>query len=164
MEEIQAFYDSIKGHPSVSDPTFNCSQSSPQGFHFTITCQLHSVPANDPNSFHALLYLPTSLFFDTYELEQRSSDGDGPVTRIWGETNLELPLASEKLDWRGSFALLELGSAFRESFSLPLHARYLMPSGRTHGRVDVEWPIVFAVEDSFGKLGQFRIISYLAHL
>lgn len=194
MGDITSVYHALKHAEASPKLTYNCTQSpSLQGFHFMLSCQVlfpsmsssafttpHHSQSHDETkllqNLQALLYLPTSLFFDPYELDQRAAEGYGPpVLQLEGETNLELPIAAASaqagalLDERGSYALFDLGNGSGSEsgwrFEIPVHARYLMPSKegekRTHESLKVNWPILFSAE---GILSTFFIIVPALHL
>lgn len=151
MERVQPFLSSVASSPPAEGASSSCTVSPRQSLHFTLSCNISYASSSSLPHLHALLALPVSVFVDPYELEQRAQDEDGPLMRVWGETNLELPVASPKLDQRGSAILLTLENEFRNAFSVPFHARYLLPSGsepkanvRTHETVELQYPTFFS--------------------
>lgn len=148
MEPAHEFQDVLDASPFLSAASSSCSIAPRQGFHFTASCNI-SFSSQHPPHTYALFTLPTTLFVDRYELEQRYIDNNGPHGRVWGEANLELPLASPKLDPRGSAILFTLEGKHREHFDMPLHARYLLPrKDASHEKplefIDISAPRIFA--------------------
>jgi len=133
MDAISGLFEALDASPTLLGSSVSCMISPHQSFHFTISCNcsFSSTPVKPPppsyNNVYALFLLPVSLFVDRYELEQRFVDGDGPRAQVWGETNLELPVASPSLNPDGSAVLLTLQGRHHDQFHMPLHARYLLP-------------------------------------
>lgn len=145
MDFVEPLIASLEASEVLPEASSGCAITPHRGSHFQISCSVTSRPAS---STYALFVLPPSLFVDKYELEQRCIDNDGPCAQVWGETNLELPLASDRLDMRGSAVLLTLEGDYLTKFDMPLHARYALPSGgetspRTHVTIDISEPRFF---------------------
>jgi PIG-X / PBN1 len=156
------------------------SISPSQGFHFIISTLISAnavqSPVQDRNcAFYILHSFPSDVFLDPYELNQRVQDGITPsFVGIWGETDLELPVAVVDPD-RGpsilfgpfppaSSAAMSLsnglpyksqikgGAPEAVEIDFPLHARYPLPgnatapsSGRTHAVVHIPGPALVHV-------------------
>ena len=136
------------------------SVSPSQGFHFIISdlISLNAVqsPLQDSNcAFYILHGFPSDVFIDPYELHQRVQDRITPnFVGLWGDTDLELPVAAVDLD-RGSSILFGpfspasfttataappdrlldksrdkggAGAAEMLEINFPLHARYPLPN------------------------------------
>lgn len=88
--------------------------------HFTSIA--NDVPSGLDCDLYALLELGPDVFVDPYELEQQHW--------LWGTNDLELPVAA--VDPRGSVLLLNLTRHAPSSLSVPLHARYPLPSEAKH--------------------------------
>jgi hypothetical protein len=127
MDPISGLFEALDASQLLSGSSASCMIAPQQSFHFTISCNC-TYTSEKPSTAYALFLLPVSLFADRYELEQRFVDGDGPHARVWGETNLELPLASPRLNTRGSAVLLALLGKHSDWFCMPVHARYLLPT------------------------------------
>jgi len=146
------------------------SISPSQGFHFIISDLISpnavQSPLQDRNcAFYILHGLPSDVFIDPYELHQRVQDRITPsFVGIWGDTDLELPVAAVDPD-HGSSILFgpfspasvattappdrlvdksqpRSGSAEMLKIDFPLHARYPLPmnstapsSRRTHAAI-----------------------------
>lgn len=98
-----------------------------QGFHFTISDHVPPVTPTGDCSFHILRRFPRDVFVDPYELEQRVLDKVGPQFKVWGETDLELPVSAVS---DGSLVLLGPVKSSSQIDS-PIHARYPLPSWNT---------------------------------
>lgn len=148
MEAVSGLFQALDGSPTLLGTSASCRVFPPQSFHFTISCN-SSFTSDTPSNAYALFLLPVSLFVDRYELNQRFVDGEGPRAQVWGETNLELPVASPKLNPAGSAVLLALQGKHYNQFHMPLHARYLLPVEADDTRgviavIDVPLPRLFA--------------------
>lgn len=138
MDPASGLFEALDASPTLPETSVSCMITPQQSFHFTIMCNCTYASASDkPPNAYALFSLPVSLFVDKYELEQRFVDGDGPRAQVWGETNLELPLASSRLNTRGSAVLLTLRGEHCDRFHMPLHARYLLPAEADDAGVDI---------------------------
>ncbi|KAF8328857.1 PIG-X [Cantharellus anzutake] len=129
---------------------FSTSISPTSGFHTESTVFIQHAPSAIPTNhcLFILYILPSAFFFDPYELEQRRQDGDLPPFKVWGETNLELPL--EAVDQEGSALLLSLSPDVPSlaSVKVPLHVRYMPSVGSNDASMlalRVPWPSVFWV-------------------
>ncbi|KAF9507879.1 hypothetical protein BS47DRAFT_1351072 [Hydnum rufescens UP504] len=161
MDELSKLHLAI-GSPFSASPsiaavvgTYTSSLSTTQGFHTTSTINIkinisdlvlsHNQRHHD--RLHVVYILPPCVFADRYELEQRHQDGTGPSFRLWGETNLELPV--EAVDPRGSALLLTIQrSEGDESVQVPLHMRYMLPrASGGHVSVRFPWPTIFWASD-----------------
>lgn len=156
---------------SVSDVLFpgsgtelqaTTSVSPSQGFHFLISDHISLAvqsPVQDSNcAFYVLHGFPSDVFIDPYELHQRVQDRVTPnFVGLWGDTDLELPVAAVDPD-RGSSILFgpfssasfataataaaappdrplekrqppkrNAGAAEMLEINFPLHARYPLP-------------------------------------
>ena len=149
--------------------------SPSQGFHFIISDTLSPnavrSPIQDGNcAFYILHGFPSDVFIDPYELNQRVQDRITPsFVGIWGDTDLELPVAAVHPD-RGSSILFgpfsPATAASPDHFphksehkrteilqiDFPLHARYPLPknitvpsSGRTHAETRILVPALLHV-------------------
>lgn len=152
----------------------------PRGFHFIISDLVSpnaaQSPIQDGNcTFYILHGFPSDVFIDPYELNQRVQDRITPsFVGIWGETDLELPVAAVDPD-RGSSILfgpfspiipavpaipaspghLPYKSGPRTEMlqiDFPLHARYPLPrsttvpfSGPTHAETHILVPALVHV-------------------
>ena len=124
------------------------SVSPAQGLHFIISDHVPPMnPAGDC-SLHILRRFPSGVFVDPYELEQRQLDNVGPRFKVWGETDLELPVSAVS---EGS--LLLLGPVMSGSqVDLPIHARYPLPSWNTsHVTIKLESARLLIVCKSDGE-------------
>lgn len=137
------------------------SVSPSQGFHFIISdlISLNAAqsPVQDRNcAFYILHGLPSDVFIDPYELHQRVQDRITPnFVGLWGDTDLELPVAAVDPD-RGSSILFGpfypasftaataappdhlldkggAGAAEMLEINFPLHARYPLPNNTNTG-------------------------------
>src|SRR5260221_11417096 len=134
------------GRSPAPHSSFFASISPTAGFHtksfVSIQHRSPTVPQN--HCLYVLYILPSAVFVDPYELEQRRRDGYLPSFKVLGETNLELPL--EAVDEGGSALLLTLHPEFSiNTIEVPLHMRYMPP---VNGEVSlvhirVSWPNVF---------------------
>ena len=117
---------------------------------------------------HTFITLPSTVFADKYQLSTSDplflhSHNLLSLRSIAGETDLEVP------DWVterwGSNLLLELatpppnsqqGDSGDWEVTIPLHLRYLHPSGSGYRNISIPWPIVFwaCAGDEGKKLGQ----------
>jgi len=154
--------------------------SPSQGFHFIISDLITpnevQSPVRDGNcTFYILHGLPSDVFIDPYELNQRIQDRIMPsFVGIWGETDLELPVATVDPD-RGSSILFgpfspvlsardappdhlpyrsqpKSGAAEILEIDFPLHARYPLPTnitapskGHTHAMIHIPVPALLHV-------------------
>lgn len=116
-----------------------------QGFHFTFQNYIPThqfAQKSDKCAFYVLHSLPPHVFVDPYELEQRLHDNVGAPFRVWGETNLELPVSSVN---EGSLVLLGPLKA-EQHVELPFHARYVRPQkNATHATVVLQNPSLLKV-------------------
>lgn len=134
---------------SRSQSTYSASLSPITGFHTISTIVINNTEQSPPHQhLHILYLLPSSVFVDRYELEQKHHDGDLPPFDVWGETNLELPL--QAVQKGGSALLLTLGTIGPvkefEVVEVPLHMRYTIPEksfGLRSINVGIYWPTVF---------------------
>ncbi|KAG8837065.1 hypothetical protein FRC18_010085 [Serendipita sp. 400] len=115
-----------------------------QGFHFTFQDNIpeqKKVEQSAGCNVYVLHRFPKDVFVDPYELEQRVLDGVAPTFKIWGETDLELPVSSVK---EGSSVLL--GPLSAGVLEFPFHARYPIPlSNDTHATIDIQQPTLISV-------------------
>lgn len=161
------------------------SISPSQGFHFIISDLISpnavQSPVPDGNcAFYILHGLPSDVFIDPYELHQRVQDRITPsFVGIWGDTDLELPVAAVGLDCGSSILfgpfspapfttatppgrlLDKRGTAEMLKIDCPLHARYPLPkntttpfSGRTHAAVHIPAPALVLVCERLAHEGQ----------
>jgi len=137
------------------------SVSPSQGFHFIISdlISLNAAqsPVQDSNcAFYILHGFPSDVFIDPYELHQRVQDRITPnIVGLWGDTDLELPVAAVDPD-RGSSILfgpfspasfttataglpgppgrlLDKDGAGAVEINFPVHARYPLPNSTNTG-------------------------------
>jgi hypothetical protein len=156
------------------------SISPSQAFHFIISDRISpnavQSPVQDGDcAFYILHGFPSDVFIDPYELHQRVQDRITPsFVGIWGDTDLELPVAAVGPD-RGSSILFgpfsppqlaiatppdrlldKRGAAEILEIDFPLHARYPLPknknknttapfSGPTHVAVHIPVPALVLV-------------------
>ncbi|KAG8835292.1 hypothetical protein FRC17_004336 [Serendipita sp. 399] len=115
-----------------------------QGFHFTFRDGIpgeRELKLKAGCSVYVLHRLPKDVFVDPYELEQRALDGVLPNFKVWGETDLELPVSSVK---EGSLVLL--GPVSATELELPFHARYPVPSSNdTHATISIQEPTLITM-------------------
>jgi hypothetical protein len=152
-------------HPLPSDDTstYSVSFKHPTGLHPTMqltfsTKKTLQPPRDDGCYLHTYLTLPSYLFIDKYQFNDRlflDSHKLVALHSIAGETDLELP--DYAIDKWGSAALFELSSPPPSSsgstsgadsawnVTIPLHLRYLAPAHNVSGivTVPVPWPVVF---------------------
>ena len=122
------------------------SVSPSQGLHFTVSdhISVFDIPEGSNCSLHVLHRLPPDVFVDPYELEQRVLDKLGPPFKLWGETDLELPVSAVS---EGSLVLLGPVKPGAQ-VDLPIHARYPLPSWTSsHVSVNLEDPTLMLVCD-----------------
>ncbi len=114
-----------------------------QGLHFTI---VDRIPSSRLTAGQCSLYIlhrfPVDVFVDPYELEQRVQDSISPNFKVWGLTDLELPVSSVKDSEQGSLLLLgPLDTIGALEVSVPIHARYPLPSqDASHANVTLPAP------------------------
>jgi hypothetical protein len=176
-------------HPTgiMSDVLFSGTQlqattgiSPSQGFHFIISDHISpnavQSPVQDGScAFYVLHGFPSDVFLDPYELRQRVQDRITPsFVGIWGQTDLELPVAAVDPDCGSSIlfgpffpassaagappdSLLgkdqpKSGATEMLEIDFPFHARYPLPmnttapsSGRTHAAIHVPVPALVHV-------------------
>lgn len=152
METVQYFISSLEVSKPLHAAYSACDIAPRRGYHFQVSCNVSS-STHSGSEIYAFFVLPPSVFVDKYELEQRCIDNDGPCAQVWGETNLELPLASERLDMRGSAVLLTLEGEYSSKFDMPLHARYTLPIGgggsrNAHDMIEISEPRFFVSESA----------------
>jgi GPI mannosyltransferase 1 subunit X len=120
--------------------------SPSQGLHFVISDQVppFEVPKESNCLLHILHRFPPDVFVDPYELEQRVLDKISPPFKVWGETDLELPVSAVS---EGS--LLLLGPVTTgEQVDVPIHTRYPLPSWTSsHASVTLDNPTLLLVCD-----------------
>jgi hypothetical protein len=132
----------------MQSPT--CTVSPSQGLHFVVSDHVPAseTPEKSKCSLHILHRFPPDLFVDPYELEQRVLDKVCPSFKVWGETDLELPVSAVS---EGSLLLLGPVTA-GVRVDVPMHARYPLPSWiSSHTLVKLEDPSLLLVCDRRGS-------------
>lgn len=130
--------------PSMYSPV--CTVSPSQGLHFVISDHVPTfeVPKRSNCSLHILHRFPPDIFVDPYELEQRVLDKISPSFKVWGETDLELPVSAVS---EGSLLLLGPVTADAQ-VDVPIHARYPLPSWvSSHALITLDDPTLLLVCD-----------------
>ena len=150
-------------HHSLPDSsTYRASFPLPTGLHPTLKLTMPRERLSPPRtaspgtcSLHTFITLPSTVFADKYQLSTSDplflhSHNLLSLRSIAGETDLEVP------DWVterwGSNLLLELATPQSTSLksdsgdwevTIPLHLRYLHPSGSGYRNISIPWPILF---------------------
>ena len=126
----------------MSMPTTTAQVKPEQGFHFAFHVSVPVHLKGDKCALYVLHALPSQVFVDPYELEQRWQDNIGSPFRVWGETNLELPVSSVS---EGSLVLLGPLKPDQQ-VEMPFHARYPRPlRNATHATVILQNPSFLTV-------------------
>lgn len=147
MDAARRLSNLVDGAPAPAPhSSFSTSISPPAGFHTKIFVFIQHTSSAVPQNhcLYILFILPSAVFVDPYELDQLSRDGYLPSFKVWGETNLELPL--EALDEGGSAVLLSLHPEFpTNKIEVPFHMRYMASVDGDVSSVNtcVPWPSVF---------------------
>lgn len=136
--------------PAEDSTTFETSFRQPTGLHPTLQFSFPAKSLTPPApscALHAYLTLPSTVFLDRYQLSDplflasqnlislRSLSGESDleapvwVLKKWGSASLfELRAPTDYYDATDS-AASQIGSADKWNISIPLHLRYLEPSG-----------------------------------
>ncbi|CRG88608.1 Protein pbn1 [Talaromyces islandicus] len=162
-------------HPLPDDATYTTTFETPTGLHPTLKISLSPTalarppaPEDAACALHSYLTLPSVIFADKYQLSTTdelflNSHNLVALRAISGETDLEAP------DWVlpqwGSNLLFELAHPGDEQaaadkthtwdVTIPLHLRYLKPSGSGIQHASLPWPVVFwaCTADDGTKMG-----------
>ncbi|KAJ9154910.1 Protein pbn1 [Pleurostoma richardsiae] len=140
-----------------AEAAFSSRFLDPTGLHPTLQLQVSSTkPPSDDSycSLHAYLTLPRTIFADRYQLSDPLFLASKNLTALHYITQpVDLEAPDYAMDLWGSAALLELAAPAPSedaetgggtwTAEVPLHLRYLAPSGTGYRDVEVPYPAVF---------------------